>query len=626
MSNIDYIVLVLYMIFVLILGPVYKNFSKTSSDFFRGGGGMLWWMVGASAFMTSFTAWAFTGGAGKAYETGFFFLLLFACNFGALCFMFFFTAPKYRRMRVITPVEAVRKRFGKGAEQFFTWIPVPLFILYGGIGLYTIGVFMSCIFDMGLVPIIIIIGIVVTIMSIFGGSWAVIASDFTQMLTVVTITTLMAWLVLTHTDIGGVNGLLEQMPERHFDWTKFERPWITVVFVITLFFNQLMQMNSMREGLAKYIFVKNSRDAKKAVLVSIIGFLVLTPIWAIPAFGSAVLHPNLEAQYPQLNTPSEAAYVATAMTVLPNGLLGMLVAGIFAATMTTMDSGLNRSAGIVVRNFYRVVINPQASEAKQIYLGRILTGVFGVIMIGIGIGFSRLEGVPLYDLILLVAASFGIPATIPLFLGIFIKKTPPWAGWSTAIVGFVVALFCRIAFKTENLKAMININPPLRAQELDDLSIALTTGVLLVFCTGWFLFSMLFWKRSSEESKQTADNFFKEMNTPIDMKKEHVPGYDNDKRQYKVLGLMCMLYGGFILLMILIPNTTAGRLGFLYCGGIIFVVGFILWLIGKKLKMADWEKQGQNQTGNDNATTGKDSAKRGDNDGTEGEMGMEEPG
>ena len=62
MTNYDYIVIGFYLVFMFFLGSIYKSFSKTSSDFFHGCGGMLWWVVGSSVFMTTFTAWAFTGG------------------------------------------------------------------------------------------------------------------------------------------------------------------------------------------------------------------------------------------------------------------------------------------------------------------------------------------------------------------------------------------------------------------------------------------------------------------------------------------------------------------------------------------------------------------------------------
>jgi Na+/proline symporter len=192
LSVYDYVVIVFYLIFMFSLGPVFKSFSKTASDYFRGGGNMLWWLVGCSSFMASFSAWAYTGGAAKAYETGTFFLLLYGCNICSLIFMFFFTAAKYRRMRIITAIEAVQKRYGKANEQIFTWLLIPSLLIFGGLSLYTISVFVAGALGISMELIIITLGIVITGMRMLGGSWAATAGDFIQMLVVLAITILMA--------------------------------------------------------------------------------------------------------------------------------------------------------------------------------------------------------------------------------------------------------------------------------------------------------------------------------------------------------------------------------------------------------------------------------------------------
>ena len=262
LSVYDYIVIAFYLVFMFSLGPVYKGFSKTASDYFRGGGGMLWWLVGSSSFMVTFSAWSFTGGAAKAYETGTFFLLLFICNIIALLFTYFYTAAKYRQMRIITAVEAGRKRYGKSNEQIFTWLQILSFMIFGGVWLYSISIFMSGAFGMPMEYIIIVLGAVVIGMTLIGGSWAATAGDFIQMLVVLTITIMMAILVLMDPQVGGFSGLIEKLPERHFDWTQFERPGIIIFFAVTLLVNQTMQMNSMTIGAARYVFVKNGSDAK----------------------------------------------------------------------------------------------------------------------------------------------------------------------------------------------------------------------------------------------------------------------------------------------------------------------------------------------------------------------------
>ncbi|MCE5186355.1 MAG: hypothetical protein LLF76_09545 [Planctomycetaceae bacterium] len=594
MSVYDYIVIGFYLVFMLAMGPVFKSFSKTASDYFRCGGGMLWWVVGSSSFMTMFSAWSFTGGAAKAYETGTFFFLLFLCNFVGLCFTYVFTAARFRQMRIITAIEAVHKRYGNANEQVFTWLPIPFNIVFGGIWLYAIAVFMYSVFGIDMVLLIIGLGLTVMIMTLLGGAWAATAGDFIQMMIVLAITILMTVLTLQHPNVGGLTGLMQKLPEHHFNWTLFERPWVIVFFATTLMINQTVQNNSMLLGASKYVFVKNGNDAKKATLISLAGFLLLPATWMVPAVASVLVHPNLAQEYPNLNNPHEAAYVAMAITLLPKGLLGLLICAIFAASLTTMNSLLNVVAGTFVRNFYIRIVEKDASESRQILIGRIFIFIYVVCWIGTAILFVNYKELKLFDLLLICAASIQIPMTVPLFFGIFIKKTPPWAGWSTMAIGFAFSVLLRFVLTPEFLSWIFRPEQPFSQQELGDLNIAMTTGVLFAVCILWYFGTMFFYRQRPVEYVKQVDHFFEEMQTPIDMETEHGPTYVNDSRQYNVLGWLCSIYGLFILLLILIPNSLQARLGILFCGVTIGGTGLLLKLIARRLR-----KKGQladNQT------------------------------
>ena len=106
----DYISIGFYFLFVVVVGIVFTRRNKNTSDYFRGGGIMPWWMAGVSAWMASFSAWTFTGAAGKIYSQGFYVLLLYYSSIAALLVLLFFTCYRFRRMRVVTPVEAIRLR------------------------------------------------------------------------------------------------------------------------------------------------------------------------------------------------------------------------------------------------------------------------------------------------------------------------------------------------------------------------------------------------------------------------------------------------------------------------------------------------------------------------------------
>jgi SSS family transporter len=585
MTTYDYIVIGVYLVFMLSLGPIYKSFSKTASDFFRGGGGMLWWVVGSSAFMTTFSAWSFTGGAAKAYETGTYFLILFGCNIFALIFCYFLTAAKFRQMRVVTAVEGIRNRYGDLSEQVYTWLPLVFQTFMGGVMLYTISVFMSGVFGLPMGAIIVVMAVVVIGMTLLGGSWAATAGDFVQMLVVLTITISMAVLTLRHNEIGGFSGLLEKVPDYHFQWTDLARPWIIVVFAITLMINQIIMLNSMLTGAARYLFVKDGKDAQKAVLISIAGFVLLAPIWMIPAMGSAVLFPDLAGmeQFSQLNNAHEAAYVAIAMELLPQGLLGLLVCGIFAASLTSMNSLLNVYSGTFVRNFYIRKVNKDASELKQILVGRIFILIYGLIWMLVALSLKDMKEIKLFDLILKTTAMIGLPTAIPLTFGMFFKKTPEWAGWGTMVAGFIMAVIAKFGFTKEWMQSVWGQDAVLTKYELADLNLALTTGSIFIVCVVFYFGSMLFYKNEQSEYTDNVDEFFKVLKTPIDRSQEHEPDYEGDTRQYAVLSKLCLAYGLLTLLLLAVPNEMSDRILILICGGFVVLVGVLLGFVGKKI-------------------------------------------
>src|SRR5439155_5351429 len=192
----DKIVIGFYLAFMVSMGLVFKRFIRNTSDYFRSGGEMLWWIVGAGAFMTSFSAVTFTGMAGKAYDDGPVVLVIFlGCAIGFF-FNYIYFAPVFRQMRCVTAMQAVRNRFGPFNEQFFTWLNIPLGMLYAAIWLNGLGVFTAAAFDLPLAWTIVIAGSIVVMIAALGGSWSTTASEFVQMLLLMPVSLVAAALAL----------------------------------------------------------------------------------------------------------------------------------------------------------------------------------------------------------------------------------------------------------------------------------------------------------------------------------------------------------------------------------------------------------------------------------------------
>ena len=109
-------------------------------------------------------------------------------------------------------------------------------------------------------------------------------------------------------------------------------------------------------------------------------------------------------------------------------------------------------------------------------------------------------------------------------------------------------------------------------------------GVLLDVIVGsaWFLAACFFASKRSAQEKERVDQFFKQMNTPINFQKEEGDG--NDALQYRTLGMLSFIYGAFISLLVLIPNSPLGRLGMFACAGTMLGVGGLLFWNYKRLQ------------------------------------------
>jgi Na+/proline symporter len=574
----DYIIIAFYLVFMLAIGLVFRRMSKDTSDYFRAGGAMPWWLTGASAWIFSFSAWTFTGAAGKVYETGLLVLPVFYSTILALLVAIGFTCLRFRRMRVITWMEAVRLRYGAVNEQFYTWIKLPLLLLFAGVGLNAIGVFMSAVFRIEMNLMLIILGGVVTLVAFAGGSWAVLASDFVQAFLIMTITLCTAVMTLARPEIGGLGGLLDKVPSAHFHWGELARPELICIWVVATMWLKFSDENNMERS-TMYLMTRSDRDARLMVLIPLIGMLIGPLIWFIPSMAATIMHPNLAAEFPVLKQPHEAAFLAVSLDVMPQGLLGLLLSAMLGATVTSMDAGLNKNVGIAVRSLYKPVFNPNASEKHLLFVGKICTLIFGAIIILLALFINSIRQTNLFDFVNQLAANLLMPLALPLIFGLFYKRTPGWSAWSTALVAGAASYLLGRYVTPEMFQQWVGWEKPLNGDEKTYLKLALTTlGGTVVVGSAWYFFTSLFYKSASAAEQERIEQFFTNLRTPVD--KHGVEGVQT--AVYKLLGALCMVYGSFILLLIGIPNSVTGRLAFLFCGGVMFGVGVLLFYVGRR--------------------------------------------
>lgn len=570
---VDIVVIVVYFAFLIAIGFLFQKFNENTSDYFRGGGKMLWWMVGATAFMTQFSAWTFTGATARAFTDGWTITILFFANALGYFMNYLFFAAKSRQMRIVTPIEGIRQRYGKVSEQVFTWGTIPSSVLQAGIWLNGLAIFATAVFGIKIEYTIIVTGLIVLTMSVTGGAWAVVASDFVQMLIVMIITFVST--VVAIFKAGGIGVIMEKgMPEHAVMGTGINYTAIFLAWFICIFVKQFFSTNNMLDSY-RYICAKDTKNARKAALLAC-GLMAIGPIiWFMPAWYMAAFHgdTSIWEVVNMGNKIKEATFLVFVKKTMPVGMVGIMMSAMFAATMSSMDSALNRNAGIFVKNFYTKIINKNATEKQEMFMSKIVTVAFGIIVIATGLFLNSLKDLSLFNAMMYVGTLISFPLLIPSLLGFFVKKTPDWAAWGTVLVGVIVSYTVSIIITPEMIQNLFGLEIPFTKREAADLTVIM--GIIgHVFITGgFFVCSQFFYKGLTLEREKEVEDFFKRVDTPVITDEKEVQ-VDNNQRI--ILGKLIKLFGISALALCLVPNSLEGRIIYVVIAGILYGVGLAL--------------------------------------------------
>lgn len=574
-ETIDLVIIIAYFIFVLVIGFLFRKQVTGIAEYFRGGGKILWWMTGSSVFITTFSAWTFTGAARKAYEDGFPVMVIFIGNAIGYYVCARFLAGRFRQTRVDTPLEAYKQRYGRFNEQFSLWISFLVNQLPGGLTLVAVSIFVSAIFGWELQTTIIVTGLTVLTVTLTGGAWAVIASDFMQAMLIVAVTAVSGFYALSI--MGGVTPIIEQFPtENILIGNGVNYVVIFVLWIVATIIQRLHDINNLYISV-RFLAAKDSQHARRAAVLAACLFGLASLVWFLPPMVSAIIYPDLGTMYPNLSHPSEAAYLAFVDHLMPAGMLGLLVAAMFAATMSSMDSALAAGSAMLVKCVYKPFVRPRASEKEYLIAGRVATLVLGLTQIGVAVAISGIKGASLFELMLGFLGLFGLPLGIPAIMCFIFRRTPDWSAWSTVLFGFTVSFLVANIFNGQWFSDQFRLG--LTAREVSDMNMIITYAAHLTLTVGWFLASTRFYHPLSQARQAEVDEFYDNIDTPV----ESAPGSTpTDRMQCRRLGLMTGGFGVFVCSLMFASSGDNRYSVFLSCGGILILIGALLVRAGRK--------------------------------------------
>jgi len=365
MAVLDWLVVALYGLAMAALGVWAYARVSNAADFFAAGGKMPWWLAGISHHMSGYSAAVFVAYAGVAYTYGFTLYVWWAFPIAVAILAGSRTVvPRWARLRmqfgISSPLEYLRTRFNLPSQQLLAWSGVVLKAFDMGAKWTSIAIILNVFTG---VPVIAgILGSVAISMFYIalGGLWAAAATELVQF--VIQFAAGMVMLSAVLGKLGGAGaivGIWHRLPRGH--GAPFQGPF-TVTLVMGYFLASFLSYNGGTWNLAqRYIASPSGRDARRAACLSSALYLLWPLVLFFPMWAAPLLLPNL--------TDPTQSYSILAKTLLPRGLVGLVLASLFAHTMAMTTSDANTVAAVISRDILPALSARFSRQTQSAALG-----------------------------------------------------------------------------------------------------------------------------------------------------------------------------------------------------------------------------------------------------------------
>ena len=597
----DYAMLIGYFVLMLAIGAYFYRFMRGMKDYFSGGNNIPWWLSGASFFMSSFSVFAFVYYSALAYKYGFVAVTLYWVTIPATIFSVVLFAKKWRRARIDSPVEYLETRYSTGLRQLFAWQGVPVIMIDDAFKLIAIGTFIAVsmnlpemqnlsIFglnipleDMGMhTPVrytMVIAGVIMLLYTLMGGLWAVAVTDFIQF--VVMSVAVLVVLPLSVAKAGGINTFLEKAPQGFFNLVNDEYNWIYVGLLALLY---CLAWSSVKWPLIqRYYCVRDEKEALKVGWFVVFLNVVVPPLMFLPA---------MAAQQFIGDIPDKEVYPRLCIMLLPAGMLGLVIAAMFSATMSMLSSDYNACAGVLTNDIYRRLIRKKASQRELVLIGRLATLLIGVFALMVAFLLSKGTGEELFRNMVTLFSIATAPVAVPMILGLLSKRVTNLS----AVIGFLCGLAVGLGMffyfyhslpedKETALVAGLTWSP-----EKDELlyqgyclkmEVVLFTCNAVVTLVAMLLVSMVKWMGPQERSR--VDAFHQRLATPIGQLEEDratIQGGAAVISPFRIVGVSTLIIGAMMLGVL--PWVEAMSLAFYLDLGFGLALLLIGWVMARR--------------------------------------------
>lgn len=448
LSYLDYAVIAVFFAVMIGVGLFYSRKSKSSDQFFGNDKTVPWWLSGISFYMNSFSALAFVMYSALAYKFGWVPVTVSWLSVPAVLLGAWFLAVRWRRAATGSPIDYIASRYTPKMCSTLAILGLPMQLLDNALKLLAIGTVVGVGMGFPLFWAICISGVIIVLYTFLGGLKATLVCDFIQFFVIMAVVFSLPVLCLEKLSLmqpalegaqnAGLSGLMngfkvfiDRVPDGFFNLTAGKYTW---VYMLVYFCAVGSTLSTNWSLVQRYYSTKSEKDAKKmAYLVAALLFLG-PPVFFFPAMAARIFLPEIP------ESEMNGVYAVLCREVLPIGMMGMVIAAMFSATMSSLAGNFNAAAAVITNELY-FKIDRNASPRRRMLAARIATILVGAGVVALTFVMQYAQGAD--DLFNLSNKVFGVflpPIAIPMLCGIFVRKFSRRSGMCGLVGGIVVGL------------------------------------------------------------------------------------------------------------------------------------------------------------------------------------------
>jgi SSS family solute:Na+ symporter len=462
-ATLDLGIVGVYFVVVLVIGFWVAARTKTGEDLFLAGRSLTWWTIGFSLFASNISSTTLIGLAGDAYTSG-----IAVANYEwmatvVLVFFAVFFIPVYIRSRITTVPEFLEHRFDGRSRLYFSGLTILTNVVVDTAGSLYAGAMVLLTFfpQMDIFTTCALLALVAGLYTAAGGLAAVVYTDVLQAIVLLIGSTVIAYLLFGSEQIGfSWDRVREATPPEMLSVIRplsdRNLPWLGTLIgvpVLGFYFWGTNQFIVQR--------VLGARGVDHARWGALFGGLLKLPvlfIMVLPGTMARLAFPGLER--------GDQVFPTLISSHLPTGIRGLVLAGLIAAIMSSIDSTLNSASTLVTVDFFQRR-RPDMTPRQVAWVGRAAIVVFMVLSAIWAPQIAHFEGLFKY---LQAVLSYIVPPVAALFVvGLFWRRCSAGAGFYTMLLGHALSVAIFIGQKTG---------------ALPDVHFTIVAGVLFAVCCG----------------------------------------------------------------------------------------------------------------------------------------------